>query len=284
MIFDQSKVAELEQQYNVARSRVDLEMLMRDWENRSEVYRISSNVEVDCQYGENERELLDIFHGSTDTGPILVFLHGGYWQRGEKSIYSLLAKPFGAAGINVIVVGYPLCPVVTMSEIFNSIQRAIIWLWENAEHYGLDSRRINLCGHSAGGHLATMALTTNWAALAENVPDDIIKSAIPISGLYQLAPLRHTTIAGPLGLDDDETNNLSPASLQPVKNIPVLVALGGDETDEFHRQADHLVSNWSRCGITLEKHIEDGADHFDIINRLADERSEIFQRILGWLR
>jgi arylformamidase len=104
-----------------------------------------------------------------------------------------------------------------------------------------------------------------------------------LSGLYRLEPLRHTTIADALNLSDAETESLSPANLAVSCPAPALIAVGGGESDEFFRQADDLVESWSDQGLVLEKYVEPGADHFDIVARLADPGSELFQRVSAWL-
>ena len=213
-----------------------------------------------------------------------MFIHGGYWQRGDKSAYSFVAQPFVETGVNVVLLGYPLCPDATISEILVSIQRGILWVWRNAESHGLSSERINLAGHSAGGHLTAMAVTTNWADLDTDAPDDIIKTGIPISGLYELEPLRATSISEPLNLDDDETQSMSPCLRAPRGNIPLLAIVGGAETDQFHQQTDQFLDLWGSHDITLGKHTEPEVDHIDIVNRLADSHSEIFNYVLRWLK
>jgi arylformamidase len=171
-----------------------------------------------------------------------------------------------------------------MTGVLSSIRRAIIWLWNNAESHGVSAERINLCGHSAGGHLTAMAMATDWTALDHDLPHDIVKTGIPISGLYQLEPLRSTTISDVLGLDDDESRSLSPYFAKPATGAPILVTVGGAETGQFQWQTDQFVDKWSKNDIIMGKHVEPGVDHFDIINRLASDHSEIFNTVLHWLK
>ena len=274
----------LEKQYDVRLLRDDFMDVYQGWCDTSAEFRRNADMDADLAYGDDDRHRLDIFRSNDPDGPVLVFIHGGYWQRGDKSAYSLVARPFIETGVNVALLGYPLCPDSSMSAIFQSIQRALLWLWRNAESHGLSAERINLAGHSAGGHLTAMALCTDWSALDPDAPDDIIRTGIPISGLYQLEPLRHTSISDALNLDDEEAGRLSPCLRQPLARAPMLVTLGGGETEQFHWQADTFLEQWGESTLTLGKHVEPDVDHFDIINRLADSGSEIFNYTLRWLK
>lgn len=275
---------ELESNYNNMARRPDASELLQQLSEMSAVYRGKADAVLDCVYGNDERERLDVFRCGQAKAPLYVYIHGGYWQRGDKSIYSYIAEPFNRAGVDVALIGYPLCPKVTMTALVGSIRQALVWLFHNAARLGICAERINLSGHSAGGHLSAMGMATAWSDFAGDLPADLLKSAIPISGLYQLAPLLPTTISEVLHLTDAEVNGLSPASLQAGHATPLLVIVGGAETPEFFRQADSLIENWSRPEIVIEKHIEPGADHFDVVARLASAESEIFQRIIGWLQ
>ena len=104
------------------------------------------------------------------------------------------------------------------------------------------------------------------------------------SGLYDLEPLRPTEINEALGLDAATARDYSPLFKQLTSDAPVLAALGGGETSQFHRQTDWFVEGWKRHGIRIERFAEPEVDHFDFVNRLADAKSELFRRCFAWLR
>ncbi len=274
----------LEDNYNNMARRPDAPELLRHWSKSSERYRNDADVILECAYGSGDRERIDVFRCGEKDAPLLVYIHGGYWQRGDKSIYSFVAAAFNDAGVDVAIIGYPLCPQVTLSEIVDSILDALAWLYLNASSLGICADRINLCGHSAGGHLTAMALTTNWSTRDNGLPLDLVKSGIPMSGLYQLEPLLHTTISDALQLSADEVQRLSPGFSRPTSSAPVLAIVGGAETPEFFRQTDELIERWSETGQQMEKFVETGVDHFDLVDRLAAADSEVFKRVIGWLR
>jgi arylformamidase len=250
----------------------------------STVMRDQVDASLDCAYAPGECERIDIFRCGANQAPLYVYLHGGYWQRGDKSIYSFIAAPFLDAGVDVAIIGYPLCPQVSMTDLVSKVRQAIGWLYHNAEQLGINQERINLSGHSAGGHLTAMAVCTDWSAFDNKLPRELLKTAIPFSGLYQLAPLMQTSISDALHLTNKEIDSLSPASLQPEAQIPLLTIVGGAETGEFFRQTDILIENWSGLLPQIDHHVEPDVDHNDLIDRLTSPDSQMFQRIINWLQ
>lgn len=274
----------LENEYNVRARRADFEDLVADWVARSDRARADLDVRADLQYGEGERLRLDLFRCGDPGAPTLVYIHGGYWQRHDKSIYGFLAEPFVASGVNVAIPSYDLCPDTTIPRITEQVRSAVTWLWLNAGDQGIARERINLSGHSAGGHLTAMLLAMGLQSPAPDSDEPLVRTAIPISGLYELGPLRRTSINDAVGIDDNTEACFSPARLPPRSRVPVMAALGGLESDEFHRQTGELVTAWSMHGLEIVQYTEPGVDHFDVINRLADPGSEFFTRTLAWLR
>ena len=275
---------ELEANYNIVAARGGVDEVMQRWAAASAAVRETADASLDCAYGAGEREKLDLFRCGSSNAPLYVYIHGGYWQRGDKSLYSFIAPQFLSAGIDVAIIGYPLCPQVSMTSLLDSVRRAIAWLYNNATDLGINSERINLSGHSAGGQLTAMGLCTDWQSLDASLPRDLLKTAIPFSGLYDLEPLLRTSISEALNLSDTEIQALSPARLNPVSSIPMLTILGGLETGEFFRQTDALEAAWRSRLPSVERHVEPDVDHIDLIDRLADPNSEIFARISASLR
>ena len=275
---------QLEANYNIVAARGGVDEVMQRWSTLSAEFRAQADASLDCAYGPGERERIDIFRSGASAAPLYVYLHGGYWQRGDKSLYSFIAAPFLDAGIDVAIVGYPLCPQVSMTELVSKVHQAIGWLYNHAGQLAINRERINLSGHSAGGHLTAMAACCDWPKFDSRLPRDLLKTAIPFSGLYQLTPLLQTSISDALHLTDKEVSRLSPASLQPAAQIPLLTIVGGAETAEFFRQTDLLIDSWSGLLMQIDRHVEPDVDHIDLIDRLASADSQIFQRIFDWLQ
>ena len=273
----------LEKGYNVRLLVDDFDGLIEKWSKWSEDFRANANSSLNCQYGDGEKDKLDIFRCGKPNAPLFIFVHGGYWQRGDKSVYSFVAKSFVSSGIDVALIGYQLCPGASMTNIVEKIREAIIWIWNNADDYSISKHRINVSGHSAGGHITGMILATDWKEVSKNLPDNLVKTGIPISGLYQLNPIRETTIADALGLDDAESLALSPHFFEPQTQAPILVTLGGGETPEFHWQTDNFVNKWKGFKASLDYFAEPDVDHFGVVERLANFESQIFTKVKSFL-
>jgi arylformamidase len=276
--------ATLEREYNVRKNRPDFEQIGKDWAARSAAFRDQAGGRLDLAYGPAPRERIDLFSAGRKGAPLLAYIHGGYWQRGDKSAYSFVAAPFLANGVDIAFINYNLCPNGSIPVITAQIRTAIVWLWRHAAALGLAPERFNLGGHSAGGHLTAMGLATDWPAIGSDLPRDLLKSGIPMSGLYDLDPLRETEINEAVGLDAATARDYSPLFKKPATLAPVLATLGGGETAQFHKQTDRLVEEWTKHGIRVERFAEPEVDHFDYVNRLADAKSALFGKVRGWLR
>jgi arylformamidase len=274
----------LEANYNIVATRGGLDEVMQRWSASSAVLREQADTRLDCAYGADERERIDVFRSGAKHAPLYVYLHGGYWQRGDKALYSFIAAPLLAVDVDVAIIGYPLCPQVSMTDLVTRVRQAIVGLYHHASQLGLNRERINLSGHSAGGHLTAMAVCTDWPAFDKELPRDLLQTAIPFSGLYQLKPLLQTTISDALHLTSKEASQLSPANLQAEVQIPLLTIICGAETREFFRQTDLLIENWSGLLEQIDRHVEADVDHIDLIDRLASADSQMFQRITRWLQ
>lgn len=274
---------QLEQQYNLRARRPDYDtMVVPDWMERSQRYRENStNAKIDLAYGPGERDKLDFFPGKNGNGDLLVYLHGGYWQRGDKSAYSFLADPFVRNGVSVAIVNYNLCPTVRITEITPQIRRALIWLWRNAGELDFSTSSLNVIGHSAGGHLTSRMMSTDWPKESTDLPVNMIKTGIPVSALIELEPLIPTSINDGLRMDIDEALRESPMNHPPATNAPQLVVVGGNETEEFHRQSDDYCEQIRTSERKVERYSVPNADHFDELNELADENSIFFRKVLA---
>ena len=163
----------LEKGYNVRLLVEDFDGLIDKWSKRSEKFREIVDSSLDCQYGSGEKDKLDIFRCGKPNAPLFIFVHGGYWQRGDKSVYSFVADSFVNSDIDVALIGYQLCPSASMTNIVDKIREAVIWIWNNADDYAISKNRINVSGHSAGGHITGMILATDWKEISEELPSDL---------------------------------------------------------------------------------------------------------------
>lgn len=275
---------ELEAQYNLRARRPDFDDVVAGWLERCAAFRTASGAHCDIAYGPGEREVFDFFPARQPIGPLLIYIHGGYWQRGDKSMYSFIAEPFLENGVSVAVLNYDLCPSVRLGEIAPQIRRAVMSLHGSADDLGYDRDQIYVMGHSAGGHLTAMMMATDWPALDENLPVDLVKGGVPISALFELEPLVHTSINEGPQMDVDEAIRESPMFMEPATDAPQLVVVGGAETEEFHRQSDDYCAKYRTASRSIDRYSVPDADHFDELNRLAEADSGFFRRSINLIR
>ena len=273
--------ATLEAEYNLRERRgPDFEEVVERWLDRSAAHRDASGARVDLAYGEGEREKLDWFSGVDANGPALVYIHGGYWQRGDKNMYSFVTESFVRHGVSVAVLNYDLTPSVRMPQIPPQIQKAVAWIWHNAPDLGFARDRLFVTGHSAGGHLTARMMATDWPSVDDGLPADLIRGGIPISGLYELEPLVHTSINEGPGMDIAEARAESPCNIPLVTNAPQLVAVGGGETAEFLRQSDDYADQYRTGERVMERFDVLKDDHFDELETLARDDSLFFAKCM----
>lgn len=233
---------------------------------------------LDLRYGDGPLETLDFFPGPGPDAPLHVFIHGGYWRALDKSLYSCIAVPLVSAGAAVALLNYDLCPAVTVTDIVVEIRRAIAWLARRGAELGFDADRIALSGHSAGAHLAAMAIAHDWAA--EGLPADLIKGASLVSGIYAPAPALHLPVNAEIGLTADVAHAAN-ALLHPPRATPAIaVSAGGAEPPGWIGQSHAYVSAHR---LPVPVIIVPGADHFTIKDEALDSGSRLFRISLAHL-
>jgi arylformamidase len=201
--------------------------------------------------------------------PLHLFLHGGYWQAMGRESSGFAARGLVQAGVAVAVAGYRLCPEVSLEEVVQDVRDALAWLYLNGADHGVDASRVQVSGHSAGGHLAAMLWTTDWKRQAPGLPADLLHSGIGISGIYELEPLVLTPVNGALELDVPRARDLSPALAEPVCRAPFLLGVGEAESEEYHRQSGFLRERWLAAGVPVELESLKNHHHFSVVDELA---------------
>jgi arylformamidase len=258
-----------EAEYNLRARHADYEDFLSRWRDESARVRGALAGEFDVRYGDGPDATLDIFAAEGDAAPILVFIHGGYWRGLDKADFSFVAEPFVQAGVSVASLNYSLAPAVTIDAIVEQCRAALGWLHRNAERCNGEPERLFVCGHSAGGHLTAMMMLTDWAA--RGLPADLVKGGTPISGLFDLAPIRQTSINDDVRLDRESAARNSPIALLSelrAPGTPLIAAVGADETAEFVRQSRAFAEAWRRRGAP------------SAVMELADPASPLTQAIL----
>ncbi len=267
--------AGLDAQYNLRAAVKDAVDHLGECARRSGVFRAKTAVQLDVPYGPSHGERVNLYPAPKAGAPVLVFIHGGYWQRLDKNDFDYVAEPFVAAGAAVVNVNYTLAPRAAMDEIVRQVRAAIAWTWREAKSFNGDPARIHVTGHSAGGHLTAMAALTPWEGFAPGLPANVIKSAVAISGLYELEPVRHTYLNDALRLDAAAARRNSPALFVRKGLAPLALAVGADETREFLRQQRDFAKTLADAGGASEAVEVAGRHHFDVIHDLAEPGTKL---------
>lgn len=249
----------LDAAYNNSAATAGSAAIVADWEARSEEARGAVGVTLDIRYGSKPRHGFDYFQSGRHGAPLFAFLHGGYWQRNSKETFSFIAAGPNHHGIDVASIGYTLAPEATLTEIVAEINVAFGELIGRARSLGFDPSRVIVGGWSAGGHLA---------AMAARLPQ--IAAAMPISGIFDLEPIRHTYINDAVRITTAEVEALSPQYLIEPGSKPYLVAVGGAELPELRRQSQEFAAALNEAGHPAELLMPDGENHFSVMETLAD--------------
>lgn len=236
---------------------------------------------LDVPYGDDALQKLDIFAPpDADNAPIMVYIHGGYWKGGEKSGRRFAAPLFNAAGIAWIPINYRLAPAVTMDAIVADARSALAWVRDNARAHGCDPDRICISGSSAGGHLVGMLLAPGWHR-DYGVPEDLIKGACAMSGIYDIEPFRLIEMGAHLALDEAGVARNSPIRHIPDRPCPMVVAWGADETAEFRRQSEAYAAALRGRGHTVQTIAAEGHDHFSLMGEMGRSVSPVAAAMLA---
>jgi arylformamidase len=237
-------------------------------------YRLAGQTKLNQAYGSGERHRYDLFSAADKESPVVVYIHGGYWQRGDRKDYSFVARELNANGITVAIPSYSLCPAVSVMEIGDEIQRCLAVLWSRIR------KRPTIIGHSAGGHLAAEMMARDWSGFP-GVPADLVRAVYAINGIFDLAPLIGTSLNKVLGLTAGTARAASPLFRPPSPNGRHFVAaVGGEESEEVLSQSRQIVANWSEVGIDAQCEVVAGANHFTIIDELITPGSSVLKQIV----
>jgi arylformamidase len=245
-------------------------VLIAGWARDAASYRAQHPPRV-MPYGPGVRNTIDFFPGNR-AGPIVVFIHGGYWQALDGSFFSHLAGGLNAHGIGVAIPSYDLCPDVT-------IDRIILQMRTAARELARLGQPLVISGHSAGGHLAACLLATDWPEFDTSLPAGLVTAAYAISGLFDLGPLVDTSINKALRLDQAAARAASPLFWNAPARGSIDAVVGENESAEYFRQSRTIVERWGAAGIATRFGTVAGANHFTAIAPLADPNAPAVLRL-----
>ena len=242
-----------------------------NWAAKAEAARAKFSSETDISYGEHPRETLDLFYPPLSKG-LVVFIHGGYWHKLNKSYSSHLATGAIAQGWSAAIINYPLAPDARISAITQSIAKGIALAADKVDG------PIRLAGHSAGGHLVLRMMCSD-TPLSDGLQQRLAR-VLSISGAHDLRPITLTKLNDILGLTAEEAKRESPALSSPGPHIPVSLWVGAQERPEFLRQNRLMAEAWELKGVDVTTVYDPGQDHFSVIDSLEEPKGIMTQELL----
>jgi arylformamidase len=263
--------AALDAAYDQAAYAANREQLIRRRIRDSELTRRHMGEPDRVAYGPTEIERLDIYRTAGAAAPVFVFIHGGAWRSGRSKDYAGPAEMFLAAGAHYVVPDFAWVQDAggNLGVLADQVRRAVAWVYENARQFGGDPNRLHLGGQSSGGHLAAVALTTEWRR-EFGLPADLIKAGICISGMYDLTPVRLSARNRYINFDDATIEALSPIRHLDQLTAPLIVAYGTCETPEFQRQNREFAASVEAAGKPVRLLVGEHYNHFELPETLGN--------------
>lgn len=256
--------SQLDAAYDNTKAVPDVAQRRDGWIAHSAVMRKENPGLLDLAYGPRERNRIDVFRCGRERAPLFAFIHGGYWQRNDKSMFACMAEGPLACGFDAAMIGYTLAPDATLTEIVAETHSAIRWLRREGPRHGVGTGKLVVSGWSAGGHLTAMALSL-----------DEVDAGLAISGIYDVEPCRLNNLNDKLRLSAAEAASMCPVLHLPQRKTPLTVAFGTSELPELQRQSRDYHRARQEAGLPSVLLPLDPHNHFSIMEELTSPRGRL---------
>jgi acetyl esterase/lipase len=245
------------------------------------VFAAEPRIHRDLPYVEpkHERQTLDVYApGDGKDHPVVVWIHGGGWRKGDKSNVQRKPRAFVEKGFLFVSINYRFVPQVNVKEMMGDVAKAILWVHSHAREYGGDPNSILVMGHSAGAHLAALVCTDNSYLKAEGLTLAILKGCVPIdTAAYDIPKrLKDSGSAAPnsfkavFGETDDGHRDLSPAThVARAKNIPPFLILHVADRPDSKSQSEHFANVLKEAKVAATVVPSEGKTHGTINSELG---------------
>ena len=239
---------------------------------------VSSSNETRARLGEPKRfsygptpvEAMDLYPAKSPNAPVFVFVHGGAWRTQVAKDFAYPAELFVNAGVNYIALDFINVDAANgdIGVMADQVRRGIAWAYKNAADYGGDARRFYIGGHSSGGHLCGVALTTDWQK-DFGLPADMVKGGLLMSGTYDMKPVRLSKRSSYIKFADAMEEAMSSQRHLERLRAPIIVTYGSYETPEFQRQSRDFAAAVKATGKPVELVEAPNHDHFEMCETLG---------------
>jgi len=221
-------------------------------------------------YGPTPIESLDIYRTNRAKAPIFVMIHGGAWRFGSAKAYGYAAELFVKAGAHFVALDFISVDKANgdLTVMADQVRRGIAWTYKNAASFDGDTSRFFIGGHSSGGHLCGVALTTDWTKFG--LPANAITGGLCMSGMYDMRGPRLSKRGKYVKFTDAMEAAMSSQRHIDMLRAPVTVAYGTNETPEFQRQNRDFAAAVKAAGkkVTLIEAVS--YNHFEMAESLGN--------------
>ncbi len=272
---------ELDRAYSQFLYAPNIQQVIARWGTNSALARERLGDPLRFAYGSKPIESLDVYPTTQADAPVSIFIHGGAWQQGTAESYGFPAELFVNAGVHYVVPDFSWVQDVgdSLYPLAAQLRQAIAWVYRNAAEFGGNADRIYLSGHSSGGHLAGVMLTTDWQKQV-GLPADIIKGGLCCSGMFDLEPVRLSARGNYIRFTDEMEDAFSPIRHLDNLHAPVIVAYGSYETPEFKRQSQEFAKAIADAGKHVQLIVAENYNHFEVIETLANPHGILGRAVL----
>jgi len=273
--------SELDAAYDQSVYAPNLQQVTTRWALNSDLARARLGKPQRYAYGPTPIEALDVYRTTRANAPIQIFVHGGQWRLGSAKDFAFPAELFVHAGAHYVVPDFAWVQDVggSLLPMAQQVRRALAWVHRNAKSFGGDPGRIYVSGHSSGGHLAGVILTTDWPK-DYGLPADTVKAGLCCSGMFDLKPVRLSARSNYINFSDEMEQELSPQRHLDKLRVPLIVAYGTLESPEFQRQSRDFASEAKAAGRPVQLLIAEAYNHFEIIETLANPYGVLGRAVL----
>ena len=242
----------------------------------------------------NERQTLDIYAPAEGKNhPVVFWIHGGGWQRGDKSEMDAKPQAFVERGFVFVSTNYRLLPDATIGQMAGDVAKAIAWTHSHAAEHGGDPSRIFVMGHSAGAQLAALVCTDNSYLKAEGIPlSAVIKGCVPVDGDTYDVPLQIATVEERRANiyrqkfgDEKSQKNLSPVThVESGRYIPPFLILHVADHPEVKLQSETLAKALTKAEIPAKAWPAENKTHTTINSELGQPGDKPTEAVFEFLK
>jgi arylformamidase len=253
---------------------------------REKSREISNSPRLELAYGPDARNRIDFFPApnAPSDAPILAAIHGGLWFLFDKWMMHFLVPAFTSAGVHVACLNYRLAPQAALEDIVADCRRGIAFLHQNPQTAGSVPRRLCVLGHSAAGQLAAVLASTHWREVDPRLPADLLHGWIGVSGFYDIEPFADTGFQQQTKFAVDAYKRWNPINMIRTGMPPGLLITGARESGLLHEMMDGYARLLKTAYISVRTIDASEEDHFSVLARIGDPKSELYKLALDMTR